>query len=193
MGDQADNYTVTNWDNNELEKISEIRSIYEGLNEPDRKILKQRSVEPFVRAQAKKRILDRELEMRTRLDEIKGKKYENQDTSNSTLTQESTPIPEGWKLEVRDKPSIKRDDNTVYTFDHDWSVAYKYFKVLWDNHGSVVSYETLYKARDLKYPDKVTKVNSDIRKVLNVLQKEFQDKKLPFEIKINKGASLKIT
>jgi len=102
-------------------------------------------------------------------------------------------LPHGWKLLESKKPQLIKDGAVVFTFPHDWPDKYKYFKCLWNNYGSKVSYKETYEyeSKKHKYPEKgVTKVNRNIRTTVNKLRKEFKLMNLPIHIETNKGLTL---
>lgn len=104
--------------------------------------------------------------------------------------------PAGWGL-TGDEVSayITHNGKKVYTFSNSWSAKYKYFKCIWDNYGERVGYEKLYHLYyEKEYPKKgITKINRNIRSIVNKLKKDSKFNKLPVKIKTSKGFILTIS
>lgn len=104
-------------------------------------------------------------------------------------------IPTGWNLGEDDlKVHVQHYGKNVFTFSNNWSSKCKYFKCLWENYGIRVEYKKLYELNSaLKYPNKgYTKINRDIRSIINKLREDPVFKKLPINIKTSKGFILTI-
>jgi len=122
------------------------------------------------------------------LDNIK--KFLNQKLLNPTQLIKKVP-PQKWQLiEEGYQVQLQKNRQTVFTFPHNWADKCRYFQCLWNHYDQFVPYKTIYEYDQKSiYPEKeIAKKNTAIRNVFYKLRTEL--KKLPIEIKINKGAKL---